>query len=831
MLLQEPVQAAIWDALNHYSIRDATFLAERLYAEVKNDDAIFLLATCYYRAGKSKKAYSLLQTRGCSTPQCKYLLARCCVQIDKLSEAENVLAGSVLTKCKTHDEIISEFGNSACYIFSLLGHIYSKTERTAKACECYRKSLKLNPLLWASFERLCQMGEKVDSTQVFQLPDQGLSHGNVQGLVSSGQAPPTTLQRLPQTTGLPSHNTSLSDGSSPVITECRPQTPVPQHTDIILHPGTPDNPLPSMGSYVETPASPEPSNLLSASLTSRRRNRVVERNLSGIPLTPSFGILPLSSDTPSPGEGSFTSNLPFITPSPTALTETQHLPPRLPRKKRTQNQNQKPFNSDLALDMTSLLRSNSSSTQTGLTSNITNVRRSTRLFTNSNSVKENNKSQAKTKFSSPKAPGRKSKTRLSKSQHELNEINKSEQSVDAKNAANSDVAAEVQLAQLQRQSLVGILSLLQSIGKAFQAQCQYECQKAIDLYSDLPPQQYNTAWVLSQIGREYTELNQYQRAEKVFSEVRQLEPHHLEGMEMYSTTLWHLHREVQLSALAQDLTELDKNSPEAWCAAGNCFSLQKEHDTAIKFFQRAIQVAPDFAYSYTLLGHEYVLTEELDKALSCFRNAIRVDPRHYNARYGVGLIYYKQEKFNLAEVHFRKALSIYPESSVLVCHIGVVQHALQKTESALKTLNRAMAIDPHNPLCKFHRASILFANDRHKEALSELEELKEIVPKESLVYFLIGKVHKKLGNTHLAMMNFSWAMDLDPKGANNQIKEAIDKRYVTEDEDSMSRLNDSDIEEENTALAEAQAQLGLQFPSFVVQEDVQLQAMESDESL
>ena len=32
-------------------------------------------------------------------------------------------------------------------------------------------------------------------------------------------------------------------------------------------------------------------------------------------------------------------------------------------------------------------------------------------------------------------------------------------------------------------------------------------------------------------------------------------------------------------------------------------------------------------------------------------------------------------------------------------------------------------------------------------------------------------------------MNFSWAMDLDPKGANNQIKEAIDKRYVTEDDD------------------------------------------------
>ena len=46
-----------------------------------------------------------------------------------------------------------------------------------------------------------------------------------------------------------------------------------------------------------------------------------------------------------------------------------------------------------------------------------------------------------------------------------------------------------------------------------------------------------------------------------------------------------------------------------------------------------LQVNPNFAYAFTLLGHEYVFTEELDKAMSCFRNAIRVDPRHYNAWY------------------------------------------------------------------------------------------------------------------------------------------------------------------------------------------------------
>lgn len=38
-------------------------------------------------------------------------------------------------------------------------------------------------------------------------------------------------------------------------------------------------------------------------------------------------------------------------------------------------------------------------------------------------------------------------------------------------------------------------------------------------------------------------------------------------------------------------------------------------------------------------------------------------------------------------------------------------------------------------------------------------------------------------------MNFSWAMDLDPKGANNQIKEVIDKQYANDDEEVVVHLD------------------------------------------
>lgn len=109
-------------------------------------------------------------------------------------------------------------------------------------------------------------------------------------------------------------------------------------------------------------------------------------------------------------------------------------------------------------------------------------------------------------------------------------------------------------------------------------------------------------------------------------------------------------------------------------------------------------------------------------------------------RFGLGTIFSKQEQYSLAELHFQRALQINPQNSAIMCHIGVVQHALKKTDEALKTLNTAISNDPDNTLCKFHRASINFSIGRHMEALREFEELKNIVPKESLVYYSIGKV-------------------------------------------------------------------------------------------
>ena len=176
MLVQEPVNAAIWHCLNHYDYKDAIFLAERLFCEVHSDESLHLLATCYFRAGKIGQAYELLQANGPRTPQCKFLMAKCCQELNKMAEAEAVLLGddsNMSTGGSSKlaiEEIASGFGDAAGFALQILARIYATTERTTKGIDADKAALYVNPFLWSSFESLCNTNcSTIDPHKLFNV--------------------------------------------------------------------------------------------------------------------------------------------------------------------------------------------------------------------------------------------------------------------------------------------------------------------------------------------------------------------------------------------------------------------------------------------------------------------------------------------------------------------------------------------------------------------------------------------------------------------------------------------------------------------------------------
>lgn len=315
----------------------------------------------------------------------------------------------------------------------------------------------------------------------------------------------------------------------------------------------------------------------------------------------------------------------------------------------------------------------------------------------------------------------------------------------------------------QYESLQTLLDLLKSFGSGYFALSHYQCQDAVQIFNSIPSQQRETPWVLAQIGRALYEQANYAEAEKYFTRIRTMAPSRLEDMEVYSTILWHLKRDVDLAYLSHELIDTDRLSPPSWCAIGNSFSLQRDHDQALKCFKRATQLDPKFAYAFTLQGHEHVANEEYDKALSAYRAAIAADSRHYNAWYGLGRVFEKQGKYVVAEQHYRTAALINPTNAVLVCCIGVVLEKLKNPNAALLQYTRACELAPRSALSRFKKARVLMAAKEMQLALVELKVLNDIAPDEANVHFLLGKLYKGLKRKGEAIRHFTTALNLDPK--------------------------------------------------------------------
>ena len=313
------------------------------------------------------------------------------------------------------------------------------------------------------------------------------------------------------------------------------------------------------------------------------------------------------------------------------------------------------------------------------------------------------------------------------------------------------------------EGLQQLLDLFMKLGSGYFALSHYQCQDALRCFNSVSPSQRDTPWVLAQIGRAYYEQASYLEAEKTFTRIKSMAPSRLDDMEVYSTTLWHLKSDIDLAFLAHEIIDIDRNSPQAWCAVGNSFSLQRDHDQALKCFKRATQIDPKFAYAFTLQGHEHVANEEYDKALSAYRSSIAAENRHYNAWYGLGKVFEKQGKYVFAEQHYRTAASINPTNAVLVCCIGLVLEKLKNYKAALIQYSRACELSEKSTLCRFKKARVLMTLQQPEKALVELRVLKDMAPDEANVHFLLGKAYKQLRQRGSAIRHFTLAMNLDPK--------------------------------------------------------------------
>ncbi|CAB3407531.1 unnamed protein product [Caenorhabditis bovis] len=708
------IEDEILSLLKFYAFDDAIVLAEFNYERKMTNDSLFLYADCLMRANRKEQVFGLLLTRKTAGAQTRFLFAKCCFELNKMDECRQTLMDSETGQLRPEFLEDSELAAHVLFLYAkLLGH-ESQTDDAVEQC---RRGLERCILAWSAICMYIQFGGK-------NINDLLMPH---RMRVYEGKMPPA--ERGCQRT--------LADLGEVI----KLQADVVDEKEKLKKATSSKNerstPIGGIKAGIAAPPAPRKSSRLSE-MASRRISQATRA----------------SSSTEAAGSSRSSRANPILS------SDTENMNATAPTRG----------------------RSSATPSSRGSTPKVQNLRSSTRYAEakagkSPSGRKRDIKQPLSSRNSNLVRSLSGSTNSVSSTANELIE-NVEEPSSHESGAAGGVAAASqhsegVESAENAREPAFTdeyreFMDVYLKMVRIEESILRYSWRRTDRLLQNLDRNVLlNTSLARYQLGRACFEQAEYGECRNILNELYSRRPWRVDGTELLSTSLWHLQDAHNLSSLAEKLTTEARERPQSWCVAGNCFSLQRQHVQAVECMERALQLDKNFAYAYTLLGHELIVQDELEKAAGSFRAAIHLCPRDYRAWYGLGLVHLKKEQNALAQTNIQKAISINPTNRAMLCTLSQIEQQRGRTDQALALIDKAISLNPMDIACRFNRARLLFEAKRNEECLDELNKLKNSSPDEAFVFHLLARVHRRVGSTHLALLNYSWAAELDPRGDQN----------------------------------------------------------------
>lgn len=150
----------------------------------------------------------------------------------------------------------------------------------------------------------------------------------------------------------------------------------------------------------------------------------------------------------------------------------------------------------------------------------------------------------------------------------------------------------------------------------------------------------------------------FEAAESIFDEIIERDPHRLDYIDIYSNILFVLERRQKLGHLAKRVSATDKFRPESCCVIGNYYSLASDHESAVRYFKKALKLNKSYLAAWTLMGHEYIELKNTHAAIESYRRAVDINNKDYRAWYGLGQAYEMLEMHYYALHYFQRAAAL-----------------------------------------------------------------------------------------------------------------------------------------------------------------------------
>jgi tetratricopeptide (TPR) repeat protein len=270
-------------------------------------------------------------------------------------------------------------------------------------------------------------------------------------------------------------------------------------------------------------------------------------------------------------------------------------------------------------------------------------------------------------------------------------------------------------------------------GEAFFLKGDY--RRAVAYLSEAVKKDQNSAKLWRNLGSAYALADDYDNAILCYERSLKRNPHDIKTI--YNLSLIHNFKGTpeelkSAEAAAKDGLAQDPNHAPLHSSLGNIYADEGRDDSALKEYQRSIELNPKDPVTRFNKGALHFKRKEIKAAESEYRESLKLDPKDSEAAQNLAAIYIIQDRLDDAEKLNRWVVQEKPKDEDTLenayFNLGIVYDRQNKLEQALNMYKLALQVAPWDAAAYVNTAVILERLNRKQEALTYWEKYQRLFP-------------------------------------------------------------------------------------------------------
>ena len=206
---------------------------------------------------------------------------------------------------------------------------------------------------------------------------------------------------------------------------------------------------------------------------------------------------------------------------------------------------------------------------------------------------------------------------------------------------------------------------------------------------------------------------------------------------------------------------------------GNQLCDKGDAKAAVKLFQQAIALHPQWAEAHFNLGRACHNQGRFTQAIQAYRNALRIAPNLEEALTNLGLAYHQDGQMENALDSYRQAIALHRGLAGVFNNLGVIQEQMEDMQAAVESYECALKIDPQHADAHTNLGNVHLAGDRLDQAVACYQRTLASDPRHAKALCNLGLAYHRKGLLDDALASFNQALKLNPDYAEAHLNRAI----------------------------------------------------------